>query len=572
MPVMRAWDGTQWVTLPAAPADPGTANIAANVSVVPAGNISSTNVQAALQELDTEKSKLNGDAAQSFVASNLQNFVTTIAALKTVDKTKTSQAVVLGYSAVGDGGGGDYRYDSTDTTSADNGGTIIVANDGGRWKLINTRGVTIKHFGAKGDGSTDDSTAFNNAATFCAANFIELLFPPGVYRVPNATTRSGRCLWRGIGQVRLVGNIVYQDLTFGPSADINSGYSSTAPFFSSKFINYESIAATYALRITCNDSGSFQDTGEVFNASFYGAYGIQAQNCISLNLRDCWFYNTSVGVLAQAGINWTIENCRFRNCAEVGFSVADFGTSRRGGENMRFIGCEWATCSVAVKLFRCLWASFENCLMDYCGLPLWLVGSQYVKLTKTYLGADLRASTQSTLGYIAPPSTGTAVFAEGYIAGAIREASGITAIECEFVNYMNGSPQPIVYLTGFDAGTPSNRLVDSASIISCKFIHGGTSHAAQYLLYIDHAQQVQIIAPQFISYNLSSTLVGPFFLDTVDFYNSFSVDTYLLREGGIEKPSQYPEKTYIPGVGQRSIGVGPPNSAGAGYRQLLVPN
>lgn len=44
-------------------------------------------------------------------------------------------ATVFGANAPGDGGGGSYWYNSADVASADNGGTIIVSHDGGRWYL-----------------------------------------------------------------------------------------------------------------------------------------------------------------------------------------------------------------------------------------------------------------------------------------------------------------------------------------------------------------------------------------------------------------------------------------------------
>lgn len=46
------------------------------ITVVPAGNISSTDVQAALEELDVEKAKLAGDAAQAFSASTFTGNLT----------------------------------------------------------------------------------------------------------------------------------------------------------------------------------------------------------------------------------------------------------------------------------------------------------------------------------------------------------------------------------------------------------------------------------------------------------------------------------------------------------------
>ena len=54
--------------------------------------------------------------------------------------------------------------DSGDTTTANNGGTVIVASDNARWKLeLNGEPVNAMQFGAKNDGTTD-STTFVQAA------------------------------------------------------------------------------------------------------------------------------------------------------------------------------------------------------------------------------------------------------------------------------------------------------------------------------------------------------------------------------------------------------------------------
>lgn len=45
-------------------------------------------------------------------------------------------AIVLGTNTPGDGGGGVYSFNSADVASADNGGTIIVSGNGGRWYLV----------------------------------------------------------------------------------------------------------------------------------------------------------------------------------------------------------------------------------------------------------------------------------------------------------------------------------------------------------------------------------------------------------------------------------------------------
>jgi len=90
--------------------------------------------------------------------------VANIVTLRTLPIEGSKSAIVKGYYASGDGGGGTYHLDAQDHSSVDNGGSIIVAADGGRWKLRYDGYITAEQFGAKGDwnGSTgtDDSAAF----------------------------------------------------------------------------------------------------------------------------------------------------------------------------------------------------------------------------------------------------------------------------------------------------------------------------------------------------------------------------------------------------------------------------
>lgn len=103
---------------------------------------------------------ITGIASATFVnniSGTTGRFVPSITALRALLKTQGPSAYVTGYYANGDGGEGAYYYDASDTTSTDNGGTIIVATDGGRWKLAQSNFVRFSQFGAKGDGTTDDS-------------------------------------------------------------------------------------------------------------------------------------------------------------------------------------------------------------------------------------------------------------------------------------------------------------------------------------------------------------------------------------------------------------------------------
>lgn len=106
--------------------------------------------------------------------------VDSIAELRQLPRTGAPWAFVFGYYAATDGGGGSYHLDQADVTSPDNGGTVIVALDGGRWKLQHVGTITVKQFGAKGDGTTNDYNAIQAAID---SGLRCIYFPSGRYRV-----------------------------------------------------------------------------------------------------------------------------------------------------------------------------------------------------------------------------------------------------------------------------------------------------------------------------------------------------------------------------------------------------
>jgi len=111
--------------------------------------------------------QLETDAAgnvTSIGGARLAPVVSSIAELRALAAGKYEAVQVLGYYAAGDGGGGVFRWNGS-SSAADNGGTVIVpdsASGAGRW-MRDYQILTIKMFGAKGDGIADDTVAFNAA-------------------------------------------------------------------------------------------------------------------------------------------------------------------------------------------------------------------------------------------------------------------------------------------------------------------------------------------------------------------------------------------------------------------------
>jgi len=74
---------------------------------------------------------------------------------------------------------GSYYYDASDTTSTDNTGIILMSVSGARFRRIFEGPADVKWFGAKGDGTTDDTAAIQLAINSHA----HIYFPPSSYKI-----------------------------------------------------------------------------------------------------------------------------------------------------------------------------------------------------------------------------------------------------------------------------------------------------------------------------------------------------------------------------------------------------
>jgi hypothetical protein len=115
-------------------------------------------------------------------------FADTIADLYLVDDSAMiagQTAIVSGFAAIGDGGGGPLRvWQTSGAPYTDNGASIIVPTSGdgsGAFVWAYDGPANVKWCGVTGDGTTDDLAAFNLALSISN----ELVFPAGTYRVSN---------------------------------------------------------------------------------------------------------------------------------------------------------------------------------------------------------------------------------------------------------------------------------------------------------------------------------------------------------------------------------------------------
>lgn len=128
--------------------------------------------QAAGKIANSDTAGLSADVADlrtdlTAAEAALATLTTNVGAMPTMLAGYTAlRAYTGGASAVtltSSGVTGLFVHDIADTTSTDNGATVIVGSDSRRWKRVFTGAVNVTWFGAVGDGTTDDASAFNAA-------------------------------------------------------------------------------------------------------------------------------------------------------------------------------------------------------------------------------------------------------------------------------------------------------------------------------------------------------------------------------------------------------------------------
>lgn len=131
-------------------------------------------------------------------------FVDTITQLKALTGLTTGVYIqVSGYYTKSDIGGGLFYYDSSSAATADNGAVVTPNTLAGRFLRIVPDRVIPQYWGAKADGSTNDSTAIQAAVDYLSnnrsyvnngfsgsASVAYLHFPAGVYRLSTTITVS----------------------------------------------------------------------------------------------------------------------------------------------------------------------------------------------------------------------------------------------------------------------------------------------------------------------------------------------------------------------------------------------
>lgn len=147
----------------------------------------------------------NGKSVPLVAVNGATASVSNIASLRSATSASLTATAVntLGYYLPGDGGSGLYSYVSTDTTTADNGGSVIVDASNRRWYLQTNYSINVLQFGATGNGTTDDTNAIQAAINVGRlSNPPQIVyFPQGIYKITASLNCTSNTLETGFGLI-----------------------------------------------------------------------------------------------------------------------------------------------------------------------------------------------------------------------------------------------------------------------------------------------------------------------------------------------------------------------------------
>ncbi|WP_369952087.1 glycosyl hydrolase family 28-related protein [Ralstonia syzygii] len=252
----------------------------------------------------------------------LERIVDSVAALATLNPAIYTRAFALGYGSPGDGGGGHYSYSAGTPQATANGGTIIASTVGtGCWLLAQTTVVSLKQFGAKGNGVTDDTTAIQNALTWACAGGKLLRVPAGLYIMTagvTATLNNGTGINSGGLRLTMIGD--------GPGSVCFQYAGSASPTLFTFIGSYSDRLLLEGFRVQHTDQASVSNNGigiklisQVNTAMrdvhvFRMTTGVQCVDINSCEFDSCYFGYNYQGLTAQIGTVTYPNALTFRNC------------------------------------------------------------------------------------------------------------------------------------------------------------------------------------------------------------------------------------------------------------------
>lgn len=350
-------------------------------------DVDASDIQQALD--NSEQAIDTANTALATVTTNRAVWFNNVANMVDANLDVGVVAATKGYYLAGDGGSGFYIIRTAVSGDADDGGSIIFLDNGAVAELIMHGTVNVKQFGAKGDGTTDDTTAIQNAFE----KFHDIYIPDGTYMInsrcegwSDINGESGGVYARDNSTITLSSNAVLKSITnkTGFYKVINVRNATNVTIRGGKVLGDTTtpteggLGGEYGYGIALYNSthvtiDNVESTGHWGDGIFCsGTYGVNFNAYATI--KKCHLHhNRRQGISIVAGSEYLVKDCYIHDIEGVApQSCIDVeGNADNHIENVRIINCvfengdrkELSISTSADNIY------VDNCIMNYLLVP-----------------------------------------------------------------------------------------------------------------------------------------------------------------------------------------------------------